>query len=279
MAERKGIMLAYPFEERRLNKWKPPYLVQPKLDGERCRAIINPSGVTLLSSSEREITSVPHINKELGKLIHPSVDIELDGELYTHGLSFEDIQSIVGRTTNLHPDYKMIDYYVFDIVNPEPQYIRTQKVLSLESDSLNIFKVPVYMAENFEEVMRAYDGILLAEYEGIIIRNFLAPYIRRRSIYMMKFKPRKNDYYKIIGFRQMVDEDGYCKPMLGSLLLTGDDGTQFSVGSGMNDEFRSKFWPKEKAAELIGKICHIQYQHLTSDRVPRFPVFVEVVEL
>ena len=39
MGKRTGIMLCYPFEEKRLNKWNPPYIIQPKLDGERCRAV------------------------------------------------------------------------------------------------------------------------------------------------------------------------------------------------------------------------------------------------
>ena len=35
----KGIMKASPFEEKRLTKWNPPYIIQPKYDGFRCRAI------------------------------------------------------------------------------------------------------------------------------------------------------------------------------------------------------------------------------------------------
>ena len=32
-------MKAYPFEEKRLAKWRPPFIVQPKYDGVRCRAV------------------------------------------------------------------------------------------------------------------------------------------------------------------------------------------------------------------------------------------------
>ena len=35
----KGIMKCYPFEEKRLAEWNPPYICQPKYDGVRCRAI------------------------------------------------------------------------------------------------------------------------------------------------------------------------------------------------------------------------------------------------
>jgi hypothetical protein len=56
---RTGIMLCYPFEEKRLNKWGNKFLLQPKLDGDRCRAIFDEYGkVKLLSSEENEFNSV-----------------------------------------------------------------------------------------------------------------------------------------------------------------------------------------------------------------------------
>ena len=86
---RKGILLCYPFEEKRLAKWAPPYIVQPKYDGVRCRAIpIKDNNYLLLSSEENVYYSVPHINEEL-KSLNLNSDLELDGELYCHGMSFE----------------------------------------------------------------------------------------------------------------------------------------------------------------------------------------------
>jgi ATP-dependent DNA ligase len=279
MAERKGIMLCYPFDDNRLKKWNSPVIVQPKLDGERCRAICNHGSVKLLSSSGAEIVSVPHINEELSRMFMNSKLIELDGELYTHGMSFEDISSRVSRTVNIHEDYKDIYYHVFDVVNNLPQWERTLGLkLMMENSPEHIVRVPEKVGENLDDVMEIYDFILSQGFEGIIVRNFHGPYVRKRSTDIMKFKPKKDDYYKIVGWRQMIDKNGRSKEMLGALILTSDEGTMFSVGSGMNDEFRSKYWPPEKADKLLDKICHIQYQHLTDKRVPRFPVFVEIID-
>lgn len=44
MSTRTGIMLASPLDEGKLAKWPRPYIVQPKLDGERCRAVFGPEG-------------------------------------------------------------------------------------------------------------------------------------------------------------------------------------------------------------------------------------------
>ena len=92
--KRKGIMLCYPFEERRINEpkfgWSFPVIVQPKLDGERCRAIITGDSVVLLSSEENEITGTPHIIEGIkSQLIK---NCELDGELYCHRMDFSNIQ-------------------------------------------------------------------------------------------------------------------------------------------------------------------------------------------
>jgi len=82
----KGIMKCYPFEEKRLAKWQPPYIVQPKYDGVRCRAVPIPGGgYILLSSEENVIYSVPHILDWLNRV---QLTTELDGELYCHGMSF-----------------------------------------------------------------------------------------------------------------------------------------------------------------------------------------------
>jgi DNA ligase-1 len=206
--------------------------------------------------------------------------IELDGELYTHGMSFEEISSRVSRTVNIHSGSEDIYYHVFDVVNNHPQWERTLRLkFLLENSPEHIVRVPDKIGENLDEVMKIYDYIIGCGYEGIIVRNFFSRYERKRSTNIMKFKPKKDDYYRIVGWQQMIDKNGLAKEMLGALMLTSDDETIFWVGSGMTDEFRRNWWPKEKADELIGKICHIQYQHLTDKKVPRFPVFVEVVEL
>ena len=273
---RRGIMLCYPFEEKRLAKWKPPYIVQPKYDGERCRAIPLGSGkYMLLSSQENPFFSVPHIIEDLSKL---NSNIELDGELYCHGMSFEDIHSRVSRTVNLHPDYGCIKFHIFDCVDECPQLLRLHsltKIIPQEWKSL--VRAPFYICNSFEDVIKTYDLLLNKGYEGIIVRHLEAPYIRKRSIYLMKFKPKKEDIYDIIGYKEEIDKDGNPKYRLGSLLCIGDDATIFSVGSGLSRDDRQILWSSRET--LKGKKVKVQYQHLTSGKkVPRFPVFLEVIE-
>ena len=271
----KNIMKAYPFEEKRLAKWHPPYIVQPKLDGIRCRAIPLENGeFLLLSSEENPIFSVPHINKALEKA---GIREELDGELYNHEISFEQLTSITSRTVNLHPNHKAIQFHIFDVVNDEPQMHRQIFVSDIDYKSEHLVSVPFWICESLDDVMRVYDKLVSLNYEGIIVRHIGASYERKRSIYVMKFKPKKEDEYEIVGVAEEHDIYGNPKGRLGALTCKSGDNDTFDVGTGFSDEERQRLW--EISGLLPGMVAKVQYQHLTSGKKkPRFPVFVEVVQ-
>jgi ATP-dependent DNA ligase len=273
----KNVMKAYPFEEKRLMKWQPPFIVQPKYDGFRCRAVplsnIEQRGYLLLSSEENVFYSVPHINNSLLNFQGP----ELDGELYCHGMSFDELSSIVSRTTNLHPDHEQVKFHVFDMVTEQPQGMRTLMVEDLNCKLPHVITAPYHICWTLDDIMKVYDNFLEQGYEGIIVRNVNAPYERKRSTQVMKFKPKKEDIYRIRWFKEEISINGVPKGQLGSLVCESGDGETFDVGSGFTDEQRQELW-KDKI-NLVGKSVRVSYQHLTSRRkVPRFPVFMEVIE-
>lgn len=276
--QRKGIMLAYPLEEKRLVSYPTPWIVQPKLDGERCRAVISNDGsVTLLSSEENVITSVPHINSALMQM--DLAGVELDGELYRHDTSFEEIHSIVSRKANIHTDFESIGLFIFDIISEDAQLVRLARLRTL----LDECKHPLYCVRStmLKDLMSIGTELLRSEdegFEGIIIRHPYMPYVRKRSVGMMKFKPKKSDLYLIIDTVEEVDQYGTKKGALGALVCMSDK-EHFQVGSGpvLTREGRERLWRERET--LKNKYALVQYQHLTSGRgVPRFPVLVEIVD-
>lgn len=270
----KNIMKCYPFEEKRLAKWQPPYLVQPKYDGVRCRAIRLDNGqFVLLSSEENIVLSVPHINSILADRF--TKPIELDGELYVHGKSFEEIVSITSRTVNLHPDHKLIQYHIFDIVDTDPQWKRIKTINEFKELSPWLVVSPYKICMTLEDIMRYYDELVSRKYEGIIVRHIDAPYERKRSLWVMKFKPKQEDEYEITGSVEEVDKDGSPKDTLGALVCKSGDSNLFSIGTGFTDEQRQQLWSIRDL--LPGNRAKVKYQHITSgNKVPRFPVFVEI---
>lgn len=288
MNNRKDIMLCYPLEEKRLIKWGPPYIVQPKLDGDRCRCVIDDLGRIELISSEGHPRnqSVPHIVNEIRSLIKDDIivpPIELDGELYIHeGGYHELIHGIVSRTKNIHPDYKRAQYHIFDIVDEtSPMILREMyltRIYVYFSTNLFIKVVPSSVVYDIEAVYSYIDSWVGVGYEGIIVRRPSGMYVRKRSTNIMKFKPRKEDSYPIAGTIEEVSIDGIPKGTLGALVLTSDDGSQFfKVGSGsfLTQERRAELWKVRDA--LVGKIAVIKYQRMSAGRkVPVFPVLIDI---
>jgi ATP-dependent DNA ligase len=281
---RSGIMLAHPFEERRLSKWVPPYFIQKKLDGERCRAMCFKDKVTLISSEGNQFMHLPHINEALMKLkLH---GVELDGELYCHGMNFSDIHSICSRKVNPHPEYALMEYHIFDIVENYEQILRLKELeelrqLVVECNCQEELKVVgSIVVYTLEAIMEIFEDYISDGYEGFILRNKGGLYERKRSSGLLKFKPHHEDIYEICGFQEEVSIHGVAKQALGAFLCRGDDSTTFSVGSGpaLTREAREELW--RDRAGLVGQYLQVKYQNLTPGRgVPRFPVALRVLDL
>lgn len=285
--KRQGILLCCPLEERRILQWTPPFICQPKLDGERCRALVTSwvntktDKVKLVSSELNIFNSVPLISEALVRLSNKlSTNVELDGELYVHGWDFNEIHSVVSRKVNLHPQHSLMEFHVFDFVDlklPQAKRLLDAEELVKLCDSPRVKLVPRFIAWTFDEVLKCYEKFLVMGYEGIIVRNFEAPYIRRRSLFVSKFKPKKTDVYRIVGFVEERDKYGNPKNRLGALVCQGDDYETFTVGSGLTDEERIGFWKNREGLTLLD--CKVSYQHLTAKRgVPRFGTYLELVE-
>jgi ATP-dependent DNA ligase len=262
-------MKAYPFTEDRLLKWQPPFIVQPKYDGDRCKAYFNTdAGYLLTSSEDNPFFSVPHINAELDS---SGMVLTLDGELYDHDLCLkgghELIHSIASRTQNLHPNHNQLKFYVFDIDMPGTQLERLSELTKISKLYKHIIVAPFWICESLDSIKNVYDKLINTGYEGIIIRNINNNYEYKRSTMMMKFKPKRSDDYLIVGYNEEVSKDGIPKGRLGSLMLSSQFGDTFCVSAGLDSEERSTLWNIKET--LPGKIATVYYQHLTEKQIPK----------
>jgi len=274
---RQGIMLCSPFDLKRLEKWNNRALLQPKYNGERCRAVFNAEGkVDLLSSEMHIITGVPHLIKKL-QALHLR-NLELDGELYTHHMDFSLIHSIVSRKVALHTSYEVMEYVVFDLVNTEPQERRLKELNALGSlfpDGVSVS--PTWLITSVQEMEGRLKGLYDDGYEGVVLRQEGSLYVRKRSTQLMKYKPHLQDIYAVRGWKQEIDIKGKEKQALGALICEGEDGTPFGVGSGplLTKDNRKVLW--ECRDHLKGMYLLVKYQSITTaNQVPLFPVALEL---
>ena len=281
MAKRFGFQFAYPLEERRLLDpkfgWdfpRQPVITQPKLDGERCRN----EGSDLFSSEGNLFVSVPHINVAIEEQVLGS--FALDGELWHPDLSFSEIHSRVSRQSyeTLHPLAHEIGFHVFDFIDETmKQHVRT---IFLADSALQppLYAVPFQVAHSFDQIMEQYQLYLSKGYEGIIVRQINQRYVKKRSTFMLKFKPKKHDWYQIVDVNEAVSKDDRPLAMVGAFVCQDMDGTTFNVGAGeLNHEERRRYWVAHLENRVVGNWCKVSYQHLTSaNGVPRFGLAVSV---
>jgi len=265
-----GIMKCYPFEEKRLMKWEPPFLVQPKYDGDRMRNVGNEQFSLLVSSEENIVYSLPHINEELDRA--GLAACPLDGEAYSHPLCLEGgrelIHSIFSRTVNLHSRREELGFMVFDLKKPGSQLERLNKLIKLESQFPKHVKLaPFWICNTLDEIKKVYDNLIKQKYEGIIVRNIFNIYEEKRSTLIMKFKPKKADIYQIKGYKEETTMAGEPKGRLGSVLLTSQSGDEFSVSAGLDDNEKEQLWKVRE--NLPGAWAVVFYQHLTNKKIPK----------
>lgn len=269
--KRSGVMLCYDYSERRLLRWPKPWIVQPKLEGDRCRAVVEETNEgyvwTLYSSTAAVRTSVPHINDALQMACIHSYE-ELDGELYAHGARHEDIRSVVSRTQNLHPNYSDIEYHIFDVISTDTQSYRMARLNALKVEPPLVI-VPHYTAHSLEgpqSINYFYDKFLEEGYEGIIIRHPQALYERRRMTTIMKLKPREELKAVVIELVEERDKNGTAKNALGAIRCVHPAiRNTFEVGTGFTRAERLSFW--KEPSRILGKIAEIQYQALTAESI------------
>jgi DNA ligase 1 len=273
---RTGIMLAYPFEEKRLAKWQLPLIVQPKYNGERCLCVCASGWVEMYSSTGLPITTMPHIAAEL-KNLPPDI---YDGEIYLHD-NFQKLTSLIstGRSGGaLHADHAEAHLVLFDMKTPYPQHVRLSILRELQTrvDSNIIRIAPSWLCTTMPEIEEILAEQMALGYEGVILREITAAYVEKRATTMMKLKPRSSDTYRIVGFIEETSIHGEPKGRLGAFQVVDADGRQFKVGSGFTHAQREEYW---KADHLLGSLVYVKYQALTDRGVPWFPVFIEVVKL
>lgn len=272
-------MLAQPVSEGKVRRLGDSMFGQPKLKGERCRVEWFHDEPVLLSSYQNEFKFLDHIKDALRSNFKYS-QIPHDGELYVHGWSFNKIHSAASRKVNPNPDTPKLEFHIFDYQSAESQWQRIHNLGKSERGGLlesPLVYVPytVVTPDDWLEQANIYTS---EGYEGIILRSAIASYEKKRSLYMLKFKPTEEDDYKILAIKEAVSKEGYLKEMVGSFLVAGDDEVVFPVGAGkLTHPKRVMYWKNRE--DIIGKMLKVKHELTkTTGGVPECAVAVEVIE-
>lgn len=255
-------MLAKSFGKEK-HKVRYPCYVQPKLDSMRALKI----GKKLVSRKNVEIETMEHI------ALQPSGMGVLDGELYAHGLNFQENMRLIKKW---RPESLKVKYHVYDFISDKPFYERMALLReAVQKCDYAIEVVPTYKISDEEQLKEYHQRFLSEGYEGTMVRWGEEGYkINGRSSNLLKYK----DFQDIdLTIKDVVPND--ADPTHGSFIFDWDGAKGHPLGDdilgcGMRFSHAEREQILTNKEDYIGKTAELRFFEYSDTGVPRFPVCV-----
>jgi ATP-dependent DNA ligase len=179
-----------------------PLLCQPKLNGLQ-GIFIRHKGISYLYS--RQLLpfegSVDCIIEEMQS--YPE-DIYFVGELYIHGVSLQDLNSIA-RKKNRNDDLIFYIFDMFSLGRTDTAWERMTQLSTYVKESPHVKLLPTIITKSKEEVDKLLDKYISQGYEGVVCRLHDKPheydiFYPKRSFYVFKYKKTFDDEFPVRGY-------------------------------------------------------------------------------
>ena len=269
-------MLAHKYKEHG-HKIKWPCYCQPKLDGLRSISIKENNQVTLWFRSGKQVKTMKHIEEALNKVMQNG---EIwDGELYIHNEDFNKLGGSIRKDVNLDFETaKKVEYHIYDfpriqvginLMKEDTPYKWRLEAFNKRKLEHPLVAVETTVINNEDEMKELFSKYIEQEYEGVIIRQIAMPYEQRRSYNLLKYKEFDDAEFKIVGYEE---GRGQLAGAVGSFICQLPDGQTFKAKLKGKDVTNLLVQYFKNPKLFMGKQLTVQYQGLSKDGVPRFPV-------
>ena len=270
-------------------KIKGDCLVEYKYDGVRVIAIVMKGKATLYSRNGKIFNNFPHIENALSKPEYNN--IVFDGEVMSD--DFQALMKQVYRKSGAETDdaylalFDMLPLNEFNKGKSNLNSIERKNELNkiAKNFDVNVIKLVDYEIVNFDndkgqaKFAAMNKEALEMGFEGLMIKPNENYYESKRSHAWLKIKPFIEVTLKIVDIQEGT---GKHSGKLGAFQVEGSDDGKFfslSVGSGLTDEDREKFW--ESKDRLVGRLIEVRADAITQSiegehyslRFPRFKNF------
>lgn len=271
-------------------------IVDVKLDGVRVITILYPNGkCDQYSRNGKELHNFSHIKEQFKKFCdYIDEPMIFDGEVMS--TSFQDLMTQVYRKDNINSDDAVL--FLFDCLTlsefnngiSKRNQSERKCTLSFLFDKIkkpkNIELLGYRIIDDIESdegqntLKELNDHALKEKYEGIMIKDYDAPYECKRSTNWLKFKPSITVDLKLI---DMIEGTGKYENSLGSFLCEGyheDKFVRVNVGSGFSDDQRKEFWLNRNRLIHQIELVEVECDAITKSKDSeneyslRFPRFV-----
>jgi DNA ligase-1 len=260
-------MLATPMEKIKPEKidWDNAY-AQPKLDGHRA---LFDDGV--LYSRQGKVLDLPHI---VDAIVAAGIeDLHLDGELYIHGKSLQEMSKLIKKH---RPESLDIEYHIYDQVMDAPFVDRIEalaRTLPQCPSGTRLKAVITYPVRSLEDLNWYHDRFLKEGYEGTMLRFGDEPYRDgKRSRTLLKLKEFQDEEFMIMrvteGKPYVTEEGTFRVPIYECQYKPG--GPTFTVTAPGNMHEKHALWVDSDATR--GKFLTVKFHYYSADGIPQLPI-------
>jgi len=197
-----------------------------------------------------------------------------DGELYIHGWHLQKISGIC-RTKTLKEECNRIQYWIYDIADPELTFNRRLDTLTdiglyFENDKNS----PIVMVEHilltgWNNIKKYHDKFVAEGFEGLVARKSDKMYQPgKRNSDWIKVKDYLEDTFKIIGYENGVRPEDFC------FIMQAKNGKSFKAKPIGTREDKELYM--EEMDSIIGQQGEVKYFALSTDGIPTQPIFKAV---
>lgn len=263
-----------------------PCYIQPKLDGVRVITKIENNNIKLMSRRLNEYLGFDFIKEELKPILEQYPNLILDGELYNHDLSLQQISGIVRNENINYEDKTKLQFYIFDCIDINNNYTFEERLNILNTIFYNKnFKylklTDTILINNEKESDKFYNFYISQNYEGIVYKNTDAryEYSSYKEIRSMQFLKRKKQYdseYPIVGFEEGLH--GKDKGAIIFIMKTSDN-KEFKAVPNMTLKERKNMYKlaKNNFEQLYkGKMATIKFDEYSNENVPLRAKFIAI---
>ena len=253
-----------------------------KIDGVRCSFYWKDGEVRTASRGGGDYdasTSFMRHNPKLIQFFEEHPDIVLDGELYKHGKSLQQISG-AARLEKDTAGMDWLEYYIYDVMDSTKTFEERLDILHDITDELNLgfnperewddgelkFQiVPQETVVGWANIQKLHDKYVGEGFEGIVIRDPSKVYnFGGRTNAMIKVKMYKDAEFKIVGY-----EDG-LRPEDMVFVCETELGIKFEAKPMGPRELKYEYL--DRMDEIIGKMATVKYFYLSDEGVPLQPV-------
>lgn len=224
-------------------------------------------------------TSFLRKNPKLIQFFENHPDIVLDGELYKHGKSLQQISG-AARLEKTTAGMDWLEYYIYDVMDSSKTFEERLEILhDIESElslgfnperewsegELRFQMVPQEKVVGWANIQKLHDKYVGEGFEGVVIRDPSKVYnFGGRTNAMIKVKMYKDAEFEIVGYEEGLRPEDMvfvCQTELGAKFEAKPMGPR---------ELKYKYL--DRMDDIIGKMATVKYFYLSDEGVPLQPV-------